>query len=94
MKLEGTHKEVDIPEMKMSVCVKNTTLEEVGRLYSILQTCFDQGVFNTRNGSIKLHFDNTGRLKTIGVTADKWKEGKEVTHRVALYESVVVEVVG
>ena len=92
--LEGTNIEPDIPEGTIVIKVNNTTARELGRLCNNIGVIFDQGVMNVRNGRTELHFDNQGVLKGVDMNVSKWREGKEVINRVALYESASVEIIG
>lgn len=94
MTLEGTTTTPDIAEGKLVIRVQNTTAKEMARLYHILQTFFDQGVFNTRNGNLTLHFDERGELRGGDISVHKWKEGKPVITRVAMFDSATVEIIG
>lgn len=92
MKLEGSDQEVDIPEGKVTVTIKNTNAQEMIRLCNAIHLMFEQGVFNTRNGNITLSFNDKGYLGGIGVQASKWSAGKPVIHRVAMFEEAIVEI--
>lgn len=92
MKLEGTEQEADIENAALSIKITHTNVRELSRLHSIIQTMFDQGVFNTRNGSRKLHFNDNGELRGIDIEASTWRDGKKVVSRVALFDSALVEI--
>lgn len=92
MKHEGSQDDCDISNATISVTITNTNAKELSRLYSIIQTMFDQGVFNTRNGSRKLHFNDMGELRGIDIEASTWRDGKNVISRVALFDSAIVEI--
>ncbi len=92
MKLEGSDQEVDIPEGKITVTVKNTNAKELMRLSNTIHTLFEQGVFNARNGNITLSFNAQGFLGGISVQASKWAAGKPIITRVALFDEAIVEI--
>lgn len=89
--LEGTNVVPDVEEGTIVVKVKNTTENELDRIYKALSMLFEQGVFNTRNGQFTLHFDQDGKLRGGDISVAKWRDGKEIITRVAMYESVSVE---
>lgn len=93
MNLEGSNAIVDLPEAKISITLTNTNVRELSRLYTIIQTMFNQGVFNTRNGSRKLHFNDEGELRGIDIEASTWRDGKQVVTRVAVFDNAVVEII-
>lgn len=93
MKLEGTHEEVNVPEGRIVIRLCNTNVKELGRLYRTIDTLFNQGAFNVRNGAITLHFNDKGEMRGVDLNVSKWRDGKEVITRVALFDSAVVEIV-
>lgn len=94
MLLEGSNTLVDVKEGSISIKVHNTTVDELQRLYAIIGIMFDQGMFNIRNGSASMSFDDRGILKSIDIQASKWRMGKEVITRVAQFEKASVEIEG
>ena len=92
--LEGTKTEPDIQEGKLEIRIKNTTAKEMARLYRLLDALFKNGVTNTRNGRVVLHFNDQGELRGIDKDVSTWREGKEVVTRVAMYEEAIVEIKG
>lgn len=94
MKLEGSTAEVDIPQGKMTITVKNTNAKEMLRLCNVIHSLFEFGVFNTRNGNIKLSFNDQGYIGQIFVEASKMVMGKPVITRVAMFDEAIVEIDG
>lgn len=92
--IEGTNIEPDIEEGIVVIKIKNTTARELARLCNNIEIIFSQGVMNIRNGKAEMHFDGAGILKGVDMNVSKWREGKEVINRVALYEEAKVEIIG
>lgn len=94
MAIEGTNISPEIPEGTLKITVTNTTPQELFRIYQTLATIFDQGLLNMRNGKAILHFDDHGSLRGVDKDVSSWRDGKEVVTRVAMHESIVVELLG
>lgn len=90
--LEGSTVVPDTPRAILNVILKNTTKKEVQRIFAILHTLFDQGVFNMRRGSVSLNFNEDGKINSIHIEATKWHGGRPNPTRVAMYEKAIVMV--
>lgn len=60
--------------------IEGLTPEELDRCKTVIDTLFIRRVFNLRNGSAELHFDNDGVLKGISYKT-QWSRDKELPTR-------------
>jgi hypothetical protein len=65
---------------------------ELERVRCIIQTCFEQGLFNVRNGKVSLNFDSDGTLQEMDFSVKKWRRNKDSLKTVLLYEKADIQI--
>lgn len=73
------------------VTLEGATLKNTERCREIMQILFEKGVFNIRNGSVELHFDNDGFLQVIKSHSETYRRNKESEPLLKMYEGASIK---
>lgn len=58
---------------KIDILLENVSEQDTMRIKKVIDTLFSNDIFNTRNGWVKLNFDNNKNLSSIEKNSMIWR---------------------